>query len=449
MNARPARPWRRRIALLLIGLALVGGAVFFWFRHEILPESSPYARGGRVALEAGCFACHDRSTPVANFAAGDAIATAEPGTVPGILDGDLPADELHQWIANGTSDRAAKRTREKAHLLHMPAFREHLSSSEMDDLVVHLLLQQHRAARSRETELPANASRWRRAEHLARRAGCFSCHGELGQGGVGNPKSHKGYIPGFQGVDFDLLTHDGDRALVQEWIGKGHSSTFVDEHLFSSLAESTLAGQAIHMPAYETFLTSEELQELVDYCLYLHALGPLDRAGFERYLRDVEGPAPVVQSATENRGNAESVEPTPHEVPTTIDFVAHVAPILEVRCVRCHGPEKQKSDYRLDRREDAMRGGGLAEVQERPAILVGDASGSTFIRFVEALEENEDEEIYPMPPKRDEHLEESQILVLRRWIDQGALWPEGLTLNDRAGKQSRLAPNHLEEEDHR
>ena len=43
----------------------------------------------------------------------------------------------------------------------------------------------------------------------------------------------------------------------------------------------------------------------------------LDRAGFERYVRDVEGPAPVVQSATENRGNAESVEPTPDEVPSS------------------------------------------------------------------------------------------------------------------------------------
>ncbi len=31
-----------------------------------------------------------------------------------------------------------------------------------------------------------------------------------------------------------------------------------------------------------------------------------------------------------------------------VDFVHEVRPIFEKHCYECHGPEKQKNDYRLD-----------------------------------------------------------------------------------------------------
>ena len=40
-----------------------------------------------------------------------------------------------------------------------------------------------------------------------------------------------------------------------------------------------------------------------------------------------------------------------------VDFAKDVRPILERSCLGCHGPEKQKSGYRLDVREIALRGG--------------------------------------------------------------------------------------------
>ena len=40
-----------------------------------------------------------------------------------------------------------------------------------------------------------------------------------------------------------------------------------------------------------------------------------------------------------------------------IIFKQDIQPIFQKACVRCHGPEKQKGDYRLDVRETAFKGG--------------------------------------------------------------------------------------------
>ena len=51
-----------------------------------------------------------------------------------------------------------------------------------------------------------------------------------------------------------------------------------------------------------------------------------------------------------------------------VDFVRDVEPIFREHCLACHGPEKQKSDYRLDARDAAIKGGEHGEA----AIVVGD-----------------------------------------------------------------------------
>src|SRR5438552_2397867 len=40
-----------------------------------------------------------------------------------------------------------------------------------------------------------------------------------------------------------------------------------------------------------------------------------------------------------------------------IDFSQDIKPILEQSCIKCHGPEKPKSRFRLDHRESALQGG--------------------------------------------------------------------------------------------
>ena len=101
------------------------------------------------------------------------------------------------------------------------------------------------------------------------------------------------------------------------------------------------------------------------------------------------------------------------------DFARDVRPIFERSCFGCHGPEKQKNGYRLDLRENALKGGDSGKA----AIVPHNAKASPLIRFVSG----EDEEIF-MPPKKSEKpaLSAAEIQTLREWIDAGPTWPDAL-----------------------
>lgn len=96
-------------------------------------------------------------------------------------------------------------------------------------------------------------------------------------------------------------------------------------------------------------------------------------------------------------------------------FVQHVQPILEKKCVRCHGAEKQKGDYRLDQPEVALKGGESG----KEAIKPGDPMASELVRLI--LLPPDDDEI--MPPEGKESLTADEVLTLIRWIQKGAAFP--------------------------
>ncbi len=101
----------------------------------------------------------------------------------------------------------------------------------------------------------------------------------------------------------------------------------------------------------------------------------------------------------------------------TVDFAKDVRPILQERCFGCHGPEKEKSGYRADSREAAIKGGDSGNA----AIIVGKSADSPLIHFVAGLDAD-----MLMPPKKSGKppLTAGEIGILRAWIDQGANWPE-------------------------
>lgn len=103
-----------------------------------------------------------------------------------------------------------------------------------------------------------------------------------------------------------------------------------------------------------------------------------------------------------------------------IDFLADVVPILDSHCVKCHGPNKQTMDVRLDLRSAILRGGGSGEI-----IQVGASASSRLIEVV-----TEDDPDLRMPPE-GQPLRPEEIAVLRAWIDQGALGPEDSHLLDK------------------
>jgi hypothetical protein len=97
-----------------------------------------------------------------------------------------------------------------------------------------------------------------------------------------------------------------------------------------------------------------------------------------------------------------------------VDFVREVRPIFEAKCYSCHGPRKQQSDFRLDDRARAFRGG-----TEGPAIVPGKAAESPLLERIIADADPDD----AMPPKGD-RLSAEQVSLIRKWIEQGAKWPE-------------------------
>ena len=112
---------------------------------------------------------------------------------------------------------------------------------------------------------------------------------------------------------------------------------------------------------------------------------------------------------------AANVDPSklPPAATRTVDFAKDVQPIFEASCWNCHGPKKEESSLRLDRRESALKGG------ERGGDIVPGQSGqSLLIHAVSGL----DQEL--KMPKKGEKLTAEQVGVLRAWIDQGAKMPE-------------------------
>ena len=101
-----------------------------------------------------------------------------------------------------------------------------------------------------------------------------------------------------------------------------------------------------------------------------------------------------------------------------VTFESEVKPIFEKHCVECHGPKKQKSDFRLDDREVALHGGE----SHAPNIVPGKPTESPLLRFVTT-----DDRDTRMPPK-GERLSAAEIDTLKRWIAEGAVWPESASL---------------------
>src|SRR5262245_40393630 len=70
----------------------------------------------------------------------------------------------------------------------------------------------------------------------------------------------------------------------------------------------------------------------------------------------------------------------PPPASTSVDFVRDVQPILENTCLRCHGPERPKSNFRLTDRASALRGGANGV-----DIIPGDSAKSPLIYYVARL----------------------------------------------------------------
>ncbi len=99
-------------------------------------------------------------------------------------------------------------------------------------------------------------------------------------------------------------------------------------------------------------------------------------------------------------------------------FRKQVAPLLEQHCLRCHGQKAQRGGLSLATAADLTAGGDSG-----PALTPGRPSVSRLLEMVSGEK--------PKMPKKAAPLKPEQVAVLRKWIAQGARWPEGLTLSER------------------
>ena len=95
-----------------------------------------------------------------------------------------------------------------------------------------------------------------------------------------------------------------------------------------------------------------------------------------------------------------------------IDYSADVKPILNKKCIACHGGVTAKGGFSLLFEEDAL----TATESGKPAIVPGRPGASEMIRRL-TLDDPEER-----MPYKHEPLSKEEISILRQWIKQGAKW---------------------------
>jgi len=103
-----------------------------------------------------------------------------------------------------------------------------------------------------------------------------------------------------------------------------------------------------------------------------------------------------------------------NEATRAVDYEREIKPLLFQKCAACHGALKQNSGLRLDAGELIRKGGDSG-----PTVVPGESTASSLIERVTA----QDHSVRMPPEGQGEKLSESQIDLLKRWIDQGAVSP--------------------------
>ena len=222
------RKVRNSLAALCTGVLIF---TLLWTIIRIYPESSPVARGANYAESKNCTECHgdpDNSFPDSKV--GACFSTNRRPSHP-----DYKVD-CSDAMAYFEAVRIRRNFNDRA-------------KAETGGLLIS-------------------------GERLVRKYHCFQCHGELGQGGFKNLKSLKGYIPGYFGNDFRVLTRDGDPDSVREWIANGLDHEIIETPFIGKVAEFYFDRQAINMPKYNS-LDSEEIETLVNYVIAINQYGPM------------------------------------------------------------------------------------------------------------------------------------------------------------------------------
>jgi mono/diheme cytochrome c family protein len=130
-----------------------------------------------------------------------------------------------------------------------------------------------------------------------------------------------------------------------------------------------------------------------------------------------ENPAPPAENSTNNTPTeidmpeptaaSEDSAPTDAEPPAemTVSFSADVFPILQSRCINCHGGDRTNAELVMRSYEDLMAGSENGQV-----IIPGDAENSLLVQLVSEQK----------MPKRGPKLTPVQVQTIADWVNEGA-----------------------------
>ncbi len=104
-------------------------------------------------------------------------------------------------------------------------------------------------------------------------------------------------------------------------------------------------------------------------------------------------------------------------VQAATDFVNDVAPIFAEHCVRCHSDGNAKGDVSLS---------AIASLRENGYVVAGKPDDSYLIDLVTPRDGEAE------MPKEAEPLSTEELAILRRWISEGAVWPDGYVVRERS-----------------
>jgi hypothetical protein len=98
-----------------------------------------------------------------------------------------------------------------------------------------------------------------------------------------------------------------------------------------------------------------------------------------------------------------------------VSFSREIAPVLQTKCVACHGPDEQKGGYRLDSFERLLQPGDSGDAP----ITAGAPAQSLLFELI--VTDDADDRM----PQKDDPLPAEFITLLKRWLAEGAAFDGG------------------------
>jgi len=102
-------------------------------------------------------------------------------------------------------------------------------------------------------------------------------------------------------------------------------------------------------------------------------------------------------------------------------FVKDIQPIFEFNCVSCHRDDHEDGGFNMTTREQTFKSG-----DNGPNLIPFDVKKS-YVH--ESLTLDADDDSLMPPAKKGGPLSKEEIDLVRLWIEQGAEWPDGITLS--------------------